>query len=221
MKNIPVYMSQGGTATLILTEIPPRGIAYVVLRTVIPGKLSELLQECAAFCRSCGATTCLVSPGDTQQALTLPHAYDIYWLRTHKAALPDVFQPFSLKPLQPDNDAIFQRIYNQCFCEVSHAMTYERKQIQRIYQMEYQAFLALTETGNPCGIGELHGNELAAVGLLPEYRGRGKDLTLTLLSLCPGPEITLTVVSDNMPALSMYDKLGFSVCGVESRWYYL
>ena len=214
-------MSQGGTATLILTEIPHRSIAYVVLRTVIPGKLPELLGECAAFCRSCGAATCLVSPGDTGLPLSLPHAYDVYLLRTQKDSLPRTFQPFPLEPLHPDNDAVYQRIYNQCFSNVSHALTYSRQQIERIYRSGQQAFLALTDEGLPCGMGELHGNELAAVGLLPEYRGRGKDLTLTLLSHCPGPEITLTVVSDNLPALGMYDKLGFSVSGVESRWYRL
>ena len=219
MKNIPVFISQGGTATLILTEIPHRGIAYVVLRTVIPGGLSPMLQECAAFCHSCGAKLCFVSPGDTGEQLPFPHAYDIYHLRIAKSSLPILDSPISLTPINPDNDTIYQQIYNQCFQSVSHALTYDRSQIDRIYRCGQQAFLALTNTGTPCGIGELHENELAAVGLLPDYRGCGMELTLSLLAHCPGPEITLTVASDNLPALKLYSKLGFSVCGIESKWY--
>lgn len=221
MRNIPVFMSQGGTATLILTEIPHRGTAYIVLQTVISGHLSLMLEECAGFCRSCGAERCLVSPGETGMQLPLPHAYDIYRLRASKDALPPPEQSFPLQTLCPDNDAIYQRIYNRCFLSVSHALTYDRAQIDRIYLCGQTGFLALTEEGVPCGMGELHGNELAAVGLLPECRGRGKDLTLSLLAHCPGPEVTLTVVSDNAPALRLYDKLGFVVTGTESEWYHI
>jgi ribosomal protein S18 acetylase RimI-like enzyme len=70
-------------------------------------------------------------------------------------------------------------------------------------------------------MGELHGSELAAVGILPEFRGQGlgRVLTLQLLDKCPGPRVTLTVVSDNDPALALYDDLGFTVQGTESVWH--
>lgn len=219
MKNIPVFLAQSGTATLILREIPHRGTAYIVLRTVYPGQLLDLIGECAAFCRSCGAKDCLVSPGDTQETPNLPLAYAICRLHCLKERLPRPFTPFPLVPMTPDNDAIYQRIYNRCFSGVSHAMTYDRAQIERIRRCGQQAYLALAEDGTACGIGELHGSELAAVGLLPEYRGQGTALTRTLLELCPGPELTLTVVSDNLPALCVYDRLGFTVTATESQWY--
>ena len=123
--------------------------------------------------------------------------------------------------MAPENDPVYQRVYNRCFVGVSHAMTYDRAQIRRIYQMDQRAFLACTSDGTPLGMGELHGSELAAVGLLPEFRGQGlsRDLTLALLRLCPGPELTLTVASDNAPALGLYDGLGFRVRETESRWW--
>ena len=37
MNNIPVFTGQGGTATLILREIPVSQRAYILLRTVLPG----------------------------------------------------------------------------------------------------------------------------------------------------------------------------------------
>ena len=219
MKNIPVYMGQGGTASLILSEIPLRGTAYILLRTVLSGQLEPLLEECAGFCRSCGARRVLVSR--EKEPLDLPHAYDLIYLRAKKAALPQPDQPCPLTPMGPDNDAVYQRVYNRCFADVSHALSYDRAQIQRIYRARQQAFLALDESGAPWAMGELHGNELAAVGILPEFRGQGRsrDLTLTLLQLCPGQSLTLTVASDNAPALALYDSLGFTVCGRDSSWY--
>ena len=68
-------------------------------------------------------------------------------------------------------------------------------------------------------MGDLHEHELAAVGLLSELRGKGKYLTLALLDRCPGPEVSLTVVSDNARALALYKKLGFQTESVVSKWY--
>lgn len=220
LKNIPLYIAQGGTASLVLKEIPHRGIGYVLLRTVLPGQLAEVVEECAGFCRSCGADRVLVSQGP-EPLDSLVHDHDMLLLRVEKRCLPAVDTPVTLVPLDPDNDAIYQRIYNVCFADVSGAATYDREAIARIYREAQLGFLALDPAGAPMGMGELHGNELAAIGLLPEYRGRGRgrDLALTLLHHCPGPEITLTAASDNHAALALYNGLGFTVRRKISAWY--
>ena len=217
MNNIPVFTSQGGTATLILREIPVSGRAYVLLRTVLPHMEQALTSECASFCRMCGAEQVFAAWEDGSLDF-LPHAYDIMLLHVEKSALP-AGKPVRLAPMTPDNDSIYQRIYNRCFFRVSHALSYDRGQIQRIYREGQRAFLALDAQDKPCGIGELHENELAAVAVLPKYRGMGTDLTLALLALCPGTDLTVTVASDNDAALHVYEKLGFRVKGVESKWY--
>lgn len=219
MNNIPVYVSPGGTATLILREIPHKKTAYILLRTTLAGKLPELTEDCVRVCREFGAEHCYLSAEDPSITPPLPHAYDILRLRVQKDTLPPPVCPMGLVPMSPANDSIYQRIYNRCFREVSHTLTYEKDQLERIYREGHQAFLAMAPEGIPCGMGELHGNELAAVALLPEYRGRGRDLTLSLLARCPGPELTVTVVSDNERALNLYDALGFTVTGKESAWY--
>ena len=219
MNNIPVYISPGGTATLILREIPHKKTAYILLRTVMEHMLPQLIGDCVSVCREFGAEQCYLSAEDPSVTPSLPHAYDILLLRVQKDRLPPPAFPMELVPMSPANEHIYQRIYNRCFWDVSHALTYDKDQLERIYREHQQAFLAMAPDGTPCGMGELHGNELAAVGLLPEYRGRGKDLTLSLLMRCPGPEITVTVVSDNECALNLYDALGFTVTGKESAWY--
>lgn len=217
MNNIPVFTAQGGTATLILREIPMSEKAYILLRTVLPGMEEALVSECASFCRMCGANRVFAAWEDGDLSC-FPHAYDIYALHVEKSALPEG-KPVTLTPMTPDNDAIYQRIYNRCFLRVSHALSYDRGQIARIYREHQRAFLALDENGKPYGIGELHGDELAAIGVLPKYRGRGTDLAVSLLKLCPGEDLKVTVASDNAAAMHMYEKLGFHLSGVESRWY--
>lgn len=216
MNNIPVYLSQWGTATLILREIPYKKVAYILLRTVT--ELEPLVQDCAAFCRECGAADCFVAATDSAPPLPGTPDYTLLCMTAEKAALPPLEQPFHLEPLRPDNEDLYISLYNRCFQAVSNAATYDRKEVQRVYRERQQGFLAYLE-GTPCGMGELHGNELAAVGLLPEYRGMGKALTRALLDRCPGPELRLTVVSNNARALALYKKLGFQVDSVVSQWY--
>lgn len=217
MNNIPVFTAQGGTATLILREIPISGKAYVLLRTVLPGMEENLAAECASFCRMCGAEEIFASWADGDLPF-LPPTYDIYLLHVSKSALPEG-KPVQLVPMTPENDAIYQRIYNRCFSHVSHALSYDRGQIARIYREHQRAFLALDAENRPYGIGELHGNELAAVAVLPKCRGTGTDLALSLLRLCPGEDLKVTVASDNEAAMHLYEKLGFHMSGVESKWF--
>lgn len=219
MNNIPMFLSQGGTAALILREIPYSQKAYILLQTVVPENLSLMISECAAFCRACGAEECFVTRRDSSEPLPLEHAHDILNLTIQKSNLPEG-SPVKLVPIQEDNDSIYINIYNKCFSSVSGAAFYDRKQIQRIYLLHQQAFLALDENNVPFGMGELHDNELAAIGVLSEFRGRGFDLAVALLSRCPGPELNLTVASDNAAALRLYEKLGFQQSGVISSWFY-
>ena len=217
MNNIPVFTAQGGTATLILREIPISGKAYVLLRTVLPGQGENLVAECASFCRMCGAEQIFAAWEDGELPFLSP-AYDNYLLHVAKSALPEG-RPVNLTPLTPENDAIYQRIYIRCFFHVSHALSYDRGQIARIYREGQKAFLALDADDKPYGIGELHGDELAAIAVLPKYRGMGTDLAVSLLQLCPGEDLSVTVASDNEAAMHLYEKLGFHLSGIESRWF--
>ena len=55
MKDIPLFTSDCGLATLILREIGWSGSAYVLVRSVWNGRVAGLLDECARFCRAVDA----------------------------------------------------------------------------------------------------------------------------------------------------------------------
>ena len=53
MKDIPVFTTQNGVASLILQEIPAQGCAYVRMQATLDPE--KLLEECIGFCRMVGA----------------------------------------------------------------------------------------------------------------------------------------------------------------------
>ena len=55
MKNIPMFTTPYGIATLILREIPWSGNGYVLIRSAWEGQTAALLEECRGFCRAVGA----------------------------------------------------------------------------------------------------------------------------------------------------------------------
>ena len=53
MKNIPVFTTEYGVASLTLREIPYRNRAYIKIQST--SEPDKLMEECVAFCRACGA----------------------------------------------------------------------------------------------------------------------------------------------------------------------
>ena len=53
MRDIPVFTTPAGVASLTLKEIPYRGMAYIRLQDSVEPE--QLLKECVDFCRAAGA----------------------------------------------------------------------------------------------------------------------------------------------------------------------
>ena len=52
MRDIPVFDTQYGVASLVLKEIPYQQTAYITIQSSCEPEM--LLQECVGFCRACG-----------------------------------------------------------------------------------------------------------------------------------------------------------------------
>ena len=55
MKDIPMFTTEYGTASLILKEVPYRQEAYIHIQDVQPEGFEEHMKECVSFCRMAGA----------------------------------------------------------------------------------------------------------------------------------------------------------------------
>lgn len=217
MKNIPMFTSSYGVATLILREIGWSGHAYVLVRSVWNGRTAQLLEECRGFCRAVGAEEIYAS-WETNE-LPAEHAYDMIAMIRPKADLPEPVQSVELEQVTPETAEEYLRIYNRCFRDVPSAASYDRKSLEPLYG-EDLAWLARVD-GRFAGVAEISKEGLEGIAVLPEFRGLGRDLALSVLPMVPSPTLRLKVASTNRRAMALYDRLGFVREKLERRWYRL
>ena len=67
------------------------------------------------------------------------------------------------------------------------------------------------------GIGVAEGDTIEAV--IAVKRGAGKDVLLAMCSVLFSEYIRLEVASNNIPAVRLYEKLGFIKTAEISKWY--
>lgn len=217
MKNIPMFTSSCGLATLILKEIAWNSRAYVLVRSVWNDQTAALLDECRSFCRAVGAEEIYAS-WDAEE-LPAEHAWDMIDMACPKSALPAPRQTVELEQATPETAEDYLRIYNQCFRDVPAAASYDRKSLEPLYG-EDLAWLAKAK-GQYAAVAEISKEGLEGIAVLPEFRGLGYDLAAAVLRMVPSTEVRLKVASTNVRARRLYDRLGFAETGISRRWYRL
>ena len=217
MKNIPMFTSSYGLATLILKEIAWNGRAYVLVRSVWNDQIAALLDECRSFCRAVGAEEIYAS-WDAEE-LPAEHAWDMIDMACPKSALPAPRQTVELEQAAPETAEDYLRIYNQCFRDVPAAASYDRKSLEPLYG-EDLIWLAKVR-GQYAAVAEISKEGLEGIAVLPEFRGLGFDLAAAVLRMVPSTEVRLKVASTNVRARRLYDRLGFAEVGISRRWYRL
>lgn len=215
MKDIPIFTGAHGIATLVLKEIPWSGCGYVLVRSVWTDA-AAFLEECLGFCRACGAQQVYASWEMAE--LPAPHAYDMVALQMKKSELPQG-TPLDLQALTKENSEAFLQTYHACFQQVPNAASYGKKDVARLLGEE-TAYLVFRD-GICAAIAELSREGLEAVGVLPQFRGMGYDLTRTVLEMVPSVTLKLKTASTNTRALQLYERLGFRRTGILSRWWKL
>ena len=215
MKNIPVFTAAGGTATLILREIPKCGRAYVILQTHTPGMECEQVSDCAAFCRMAGAIEIYVSTADGTQ-LDLPHSHDMLRLALERVKLLAPRQDILLQPLTADTEAFYIEHFNRRFSPIHNAAMTDHRSLQSASMNGSLQFLAYHDD-RFIGLGSIRDNTLEAIATIEP--GWGRNLAYALLAKTIGDPIELTVCSINTPALRLYHSIGFTQQEVVSRWY--
>lgn len=221
MKDIPVFTSEFGIATLILSEIPYKRRAYVVARSAQEGKLPALLEECRAFCVAAGAeSVCATVREEIEIPVDfLPHAHDMLWLYAVRNSIIVPFEPVELVTVDDTNGAEFLRSYNMLFYDVPNSATYTDEDLRRIAE-QGRAYLALVD-GEIAGIGEVIGNEICSIGVLPSHQGLGERLMRTLVETIHDDIIKLQVSTANPRAKRLYERMGFGGAELISQWYWL
>lgn len=207
MKDIPMFTTEYGIASLVLKEIPYRQEAYVHIHDAFDP--AELLRECISFCRMCGA--------DKVYAAGHP-VVESYPLHTAVLQMRGEMTPAEMACLWPvtvENVRKWREIYNERMTAVDNASTLTAVDERRI--LEDGGAYFVHDGASLLGIGWLSGGELLAIASVKP--GAGSLVMQTILSLAGGEAVCLEVASTNHRAIGLYEKHGFTQTKEIRRWY--
>lgn len=210
MKNIPIFTTENGTASLTLKEIPYTGRAYVRIQgSQEPQALTE---ECISFCRSAGAEE-IYCAGHPYLRDTYPLHTAIWQMQCEKEDLEGT--DAALFPVQPETAETWREIYNQKMIAVANATWIAKDDLKSLLVCSQGYFVHRGK--ELLGIGLVSYGSIDAVASVKP--GCGKDLMLALAHAVSEDSITLEVASVNERALHLYEELGFVKTREISRWY--
>lgn len=209
MRDIPMFSTEYGVASLILREIPYRQEAYVRIQdTAYP---EEFLQECVSFCRMAGAEKIYATNHDHL------HKYPLYtavWVMQRPMDnLPET--DAMTFPVTEQTLDRWQELYNQAMAGVPNAAYMDKKDAQEMLNRGDGYFVH--RDGELLGIGIAAAETIHAV--IACKPGSGQDVLLALTHALTGEQIILQVASANGRALRLYERLGFIKTAELSRWY--
>jgi hypothetical protein len=209
MRNIPMFATENGVASLVLEEIPTQGCAYIHMQSAMEPK--KLLDECIGFCRMVGAKQ-IYAKGDPMLE-EFPFHTAIWEMRCAKESLGDT--DAALWPVQAETTEKFREIYNRKIRQVPNAAWMSEKEAKRVAACGEGYYIH--RGSELLGIGMIAGNEIRFVASL--FPGAGAEIVCALAHGISDDVIVLEVASQNQKAVSLYESLGFVKSKEISLWY--
>ena len=208
MRDIPMFTTEYGVASLMLREIPYRQEAYICVQATCQPK--ELLEECVGFCRACGAEKIYASNHDFLET------YPLYTtiLKMCGTATVDDSKVNNLWPVTEETVESWRAFMNERLKNVDNAATLDRKDETQILSSGGAYFVHKDK--QLLGGGWLKDGELKLIAAIP---GAGEQVMHTLMSLVEGTQMRLEVASTNEKAISLYKRLGFIPTAEKTKWY--
>jgi len=211
MRDIPVFATQYGAASLVLREIPYKGIAYITVQdTQNP---EELLRECVEFCRAAGAERIYATGHEFLKKYPVYTA--VLQMSRRRDGLPET--DAALFPVTEKTLEQWRGIYNEKMEGVANAATMTKRDGEALLARGAGYFVHRGD--ELLGIGVASGETVETVIALKP--GAGRDVLLSLCSCIFADRIMLEVASVNVPAVRLYEKFGFIKTAELSKWYIL
>lgn len=209
MKDMPVFTTEYGVASLVLKEIPYQEKAYVILRDSLEPE--KLIEECAAFCRACGAEEVYATGHAALEAWPF---YTAMWeMRCMVSALPET--DAALWPVQEETVEEWRSIYNQKVQSVPNGAWMTSADGAAMLKKGDGYFIH--RGGTLLGIGRAWGDTIDWVASVQP--GAGREVVAAMAQLLMEETAALTVASTNEKAVQLYESLGFVRAKEISRWY--
>ena len=211
MKDIPLFTTEYGVASLTLREIPYRQRAYIKIQSA--SEPEKLLEECIGFCRACGAERIDASGHEflEQYSLITP-----MWMMT--ANRESMGQTDAcIFPMTQQTVERWLEIYNQRMADVPNAAYLDSRDGKEF--LENGDCYFVHRDGKLLGIGKAAGDCVDIV--IAVEPGMGETVLQALSSVLTEDTVRVTVAGENTRAVRLYERMGFIKTKEISRWYRL
>ena len=209
MKDIPVFDTEHGVASLFLREIPYRARAHIRIRSSQDPQ--KLLEECIAFCRACGAEWCDASGHEYLEKY--PLITSLVLMQRDRESLPET--DACLFPVTEETVGEWIRIYNDRMADIPNCAWMDSQHGREMLKEGDGYFVH--KDGVLLGIGRASGEMLDTV--IAVKPGMGETVVLALSSLLTSDVVKLQVADANPRAVRLYERMGFVKVKELSRWY--
>ena len=209
MKNIPLFTTEYGVASLALEKIPYTGQAYIVIQSA--ADIDRLMEECADFCCAAGAQQIFAS-GKGNFNKYQPHTQIVVMSRKLES-LPAT--DAVLIPVERNTLSAWREIYNEKMRKIPNAAFLSIRDSEKL--LEEGCCYYIYKDTQMFGIGVIGENGIKTIAAV--VPGGGRDTLLALCSALYSETVSLEVADTNLPAVKLYRSLGFTETGVISCWY--
>ena len=209
MRDIPMFTTENGVASLVLKNINYNGAAYIRLHDT--SNQETFILECCDFCRTVGAQKIYVS-GNVS-----PDRYPLYTqvieMCAEKSAIPNT----NTIVIPASNDTIekWRQLYNDKMRAVPLASFVSQLDAEDMMKKGSAYFVYQDDVCIGLAVG-LDGRIDGIASLVP---GVGKDVLRALCGVLTENELSLEVASENKRAIALYQSFGFTIKKVLSEWY--
>ncbi len=209
MRDIPVFTTENGIASISLREVPYKETAYITVRDTCSPQ--ALLFECAEFCRAAGATKIYATGHEYLKSYPLHTA--VWQMSRLLEGLPE--SDAVLFPVTEKTAEQWRNLYNEKMLPVPNSATMTRQDVENLLKRGAGYFVH--RNGELLGIGIAAGDTVESViAVIP---GAGETVLRTLCGALGGERVVLEVASENRPAIRLYERLGFLKTAELSCWY--
>lgn len=209
MKDIPIFDTENGVASLFLQEIASRQRAHIKIRSSLEPE--KFLEECIGFCRACGAEWIDASGHDYLEQYPLITA--LYAMACPKSAIAEA--DACLFPVTEETMEQWVKIYNDRMADIPNCVWLDQSQAREMIAEGDCYFIH--QKGELIGIGSASGGMIHTVATVK--KGVGEIAVRALVSLLDTDTVTLHVASENPRAIRLYERMGFVVTKELTRWY--
>ena len=209
MRDIPMFTTEYGVASLFLKEVPYRGRAHIKIQSSLDPE--KLLEECVGFCRACGAEW--IDAAGHEYLEKYPLITSLSLMTRPLEGLPSM--DACLFPMTEATMQNWLDIYNERMADIPNAAFMDSKDGKQLLQKGSAYFVH--KNGELLGIGIASGDFIDTV--ISTKPGAGETVVRALSSVLTEETVRLMVADANIRAVRLYERLGFIKVKELSRWY--